>query len=154
MVKATVESYIEGDAGALTEEIEYQIKGAAGTLYIGASSPPRLTSQHEPVSSQRSHRDGTRSILSPTHRRLAALIATLPGPPHQTLATLCVCIFQFVMHPDVLEKAQAEIDRVVGSARLPDFDDRPSLPYLECVIREVFRCVVLPVSQLRFTLMV
>ena len=40
MVKATVESYIEEDAGALTEEIEYQIKGAAGTLYVGASSTP------------------------------------------------------------------------------------------------------------------
>ena len=42
MVKATVESYIEEDAGALTEEIEYQIKGAAGTLYVGASSAPRI----------------------------------------------------------------------------------------------------------------
>ena len=66
-----------------------------------------------------------------------------------------MCIFQFVMHPDVLEKAQAEMDRVVGSARLPDFDDRPSLPYLECVIREVFRCDIIPVAlQRRFTLMV
>ena len=38
MVKATVESYTEDDAGALTEDIEYQIKGAAGTLYVGGSS--------------------------------------------------------------------------------------------------------------------
>ncbi|KAH9930145.1 cytochrome P450 monooxygenase [Fomitopsis serialis] len=36
-------------------------------------------------------------------------------------------------------KARTEIDRVVGTERLPDFDDRPSLLYLECVIREVLR---------------
>lgn len=45
------------------------------------------------------------------------------------------------MHPEVLKKAQAEIDLVIGNNRLPDFDDRPSLPYLECIVREVFRYV-------------
>ncbi|KZT21538.1 cytochrome P450 [Neolentinus lepideus HHB14362 ss-1] len=44
-----------------------------------------------------------------------------------------------VQNPDVRIKAQAEIDRVVGKDRLPDFNDRPSLPYLECVLSEVFR---------------
>lgn len=46
-----------------------------------------------------------------------------------------------VLHPEVSQKARAELDRVVGTDRLPDFADRPSLLYLECVIREVFRCV-------------
>lgn len=32
-------------------------------------------------------------------------------------------------HPEVLEKAQKEIDAVVGSDRLPTFEDRSSLPY-------------------------
>jgi hypothetical protein len=32
-------------------------------------------------------------------------------------------------HPEVLEKAQKEIDTVVGSDRLPTFEDRTSLPY-------------------------
>lgn len=45
------------------------------------------------------------------------------------------------MYPDVFRKAQAEIDRVIGPDRLPDFDDRESLPYLECIIREVYRSV-------------
>ncbi|KAH9951190.1 cytochrome P450 monooxygenase [Amylocystis lapponica] len=38
-----------------------------------------------------------------------------------------------------LQKAQEEIDRVIGRERLPDFDDRSSLPYLECLIKEVYR---------------
>lgn len=46
-----------------------------------------------------------------------------------------------VLHPEVSQKARAELDRVIGTDRLPDFTDRPSLPYLECVIREVFRYV-------------
>jgi hypothetical protein len=44
-----------------------------------------------------------------------------------------------VLHPDVFAKAQTEIDRVVGSDRLPDFQDRNSLPYVECVVKEVYR---------------
>lgn len=35
-------------------------------------------------------------------------------------------------HPDVLAKAQQEIDEVVGSDRLPTLDDRPFLPYRSC----------------------
>ena len=44
-----------------------------------------------------------------------------------------------VLHPEVFAKAQAEIDRVVGSDRLPDFQDRSSLRYVESVVKEVYR---------------
>lgn len=44
-----------------------------------------------------------------------------------------------VLNANVQRKAQAEIDRVVGSQRLPDFDDQTSLPYIEAVIRETLR---------------
>ena len=37
-------------------------------------------------------------------------------------------------------KAQREIDRVVGRNRLPDFSDRPTMPYLEAIYREALRC--------------
>jgi len=40
----------------------------------------------------------------------------------------------------IQEKAQKEIDRVVGRGRLPDFSDRPAMPYLEAIYREVLRC--------------
>ena len=44
-----------------------------------------------------------------------------------------------ITHPEVFKKAQKEIDAVVGSERLPTFEDRPNLPYLECVMNEVLR---------------
>ena len=46
-----------------------------------------------------------------------------------------------VLHPDVLRRAQAELDAVVGPARLPDMGDREALPYLDAVLMEVYRCV-------------
>ena len=58
-----------------------------------------------------------------------------------------------MMHyPDIQAKAQAEIDAVVGSDRLPSISDRPSLPYVRSVMAEVFRwapaipACMLPVS--------
>ncbi|KAF9232015.1 cytochrome P450 [Melanogaster broomeanus] len=44
----------------------------------------------------------------------------------------------------------AEIDAVVGMDRLPDFDDRPSLPYVDAVLRETIRWQpVAPAAVLR-----
>lgn len=34
------------------------------------------------------------------------------------------------LYPDVMRKAQAEIDSVVGRDRLPTFEDRARLPYV------------------------
>ena len=44
-------------------------------------------------------------------------------------------------YPDVHRKAQEEIDRVIGRERLPDLKDRDSLPYLEALVMELYRCV-------------
>jgi len=54
----------------------------------------------------------------------------------------------FVMshHSEVLQKAQQELDRVVGPHRLPDFNDRKDLPYVEAFLKEVER--MYPVTPL------
>jgi len=44
-----------------------------------------------------------------------------------------------VLHPDAREKSQDEIDAVVGSERLPEPEDRTALPYLEALLKEVYR---------------
>ena len=43
------------------------------------------------------------------------------------------------LHPDVQRQAQAEIDRVIGNDRFPTLDDQSSLPYLDALMKEVFR---------------
>ena len=44
-----------------------------------------------------------------------------------------------VLYPEVQKKAQAELDAVVGPNRLPDFEDRPSLPYINAIVKESMR---------------
>ena len=43
------------------------------------------------------------------------------------------------LYPEIQKKAQAEIDAVVGPHRLPDFEDRPSLPYINAIVKESMR---------------
>ncbi|KAG2137947.1 cytochrome P450 [Suillus clintonianus] len=54
-------------------------------------------------------------------------------------STLCVFLLAMVLNPEAQAKAQAEINQVVGKDRLPDFDDRPAMPYLEAILRETLR---------------
>ncbi|KAF8161637.1 cytochrome P450 [Crassisporium funariophilum] len=48
-------------------------------------------------------------------------------------------LYAMAINPDIQRKAQAEIDRVVGFSRLPGFEDRASMPYVEAIYREVMR---------------
>ena len=47
-----------------------------------------------------------------------------------------------VLCPEAYERAQSEVDALIGKERLPELDDRPSLPYLECALKEVYRSVL------------
>jgi cytochrome P450 len=44
-----------------------------------------------------------------------------------------------VLYPEAQQKAHDEIDAVVGTGRLPDFDDEVSLPYVSALCQEVQR---------------
>lgn len=58
-----------------------------------------------------------------------------------TTSTLYVFLLAMVLYPEVQARAQAEIDSVIGEAigRLPDWDDRASMPYINAVIQETLR---------------
>ena len=43
------------------------------------------------------------------------------------------------LYPEAQRKAQEEIDAVVGTRRLPNIDDRDSLPYINGLLKEVMR---------------
>ena len=45
-----------------------------------------------------------------------------------------------VLHPEVAERAQQELDVFIESnGRLPLLEDKPRLPYVECIVKEVYR---------------
>ena len=43
------------------------------------------------------------------------------------------------LHPEVQRLGQTEIDKVIGNNRVPSISDRPSLPFVEAIMREVLR---------------
>ena len=43
------------------------------------------------------------------------------------------------LHPEVVRLAQRELDEVLDGERLPDFSDKPRLPYISAIVKEVLR---------------
>ncbi|KAK7043902.1 hypothetical protein VNI00_008068 [Paramarasmius palmivorus] len=62
----------------------------------------------------------------------------LAGSDTQSVSSQ-ILIMALATHPHVLARCQAEVDSVVGSERLPTYDDEPRLPYIKATIRELFR---------------
>ncbi|KAG8213254.1 cytochrome P450 [Butyriboletus roseoflavus] len=56
-----------------------------------------------------------------------------------TASTLIVFVLAMMYYPEVQQRVQKEIDAVVGTHRLPNFEDRSSLPYVNAVLRETLR---------------
>ncbi|KAK1965634.1 cytochrome P450 [Colletotrichum sublineola] len=61
------------------------------------------------------------------------------GGSDTTVAVLFAFYLAMTLFPDVQKKAQDEIDRVVGSERLPTLDDRDNLPYIDALVKEIIR---------------
>ena len=43
------------------------------------------------------------------------------------------------LHPEIVRSAQHELDEVLGGERLPYFSDKPRLPYISAIVKEVLR---------------
>ena len=57
----------------------------------------------------------------------------------QTDGSMQAFFLAMALYPEVQQKARAELDAVVGRSRLPDFQDRNALPYINAVVRELVR---------------
>ncbi|KAI0761422.1 cytochrome P450 [Irpex lacteus] len=61
------------------------------------------------------------------------------GGADTTVSAIHSFVLAMTLYPEVQKRAQAEIDLVVGNDRFPTFDDRPQLPYVEAIVKEIFR---------------
>lgn len=50
-----------------------------------------------------------------------------------------VFIIAALLHPEVQKKAQEELDAVTMRERLPTFEDRSRLPFIDAICKEVMR---------------
>uniref|UniRef100_A0A0W0F7G7 Cytochrome p450 n=1 Tax=Moniliophthora roreri TaxID=221103 RepID=A0A0W0F7G7_MONRR len=64
---------------------------------------------------------------------------TFVAPTRRTLSSVGTFFLAMAKNPKCQERAWREIDDVVGRHRLPTFEDRKSMPYLEAIYREVMR---------------
>ncbi|KXN81911.1 O-methylsterigmatocystin oxidoreductase [Leucoagaricus sp. SymC.cos] len=63
-----------------------------------------------------------------------------------TVSTVLSFFLAMCLYPDVQKKAQSELDQVLNG-RLPEFNDRPSLPYINAIVKEASRWyLVLPLA--------
>ncbi|KAI0347360.1 cytochrome P450 [Trametopsis cervina] len=59
-------------------------------------------------------------------------------------------IMVMALYPEIQNRAFAEIDSVLGPNRLPTVEDKPNLPYLDAVIKEMMRWMpILPLGVAR-----
>jgi len=56
-----------------------------------------------------------------------------------TVSAMASLFLALVLYPEAQTRAQAELDAVLGRDRLPTLDDRPRLPYIEAVCKELMR---------------
>lgn len=56
-----------------------------------------------------------------------------------TVAVMQSVVCALLIFPEVVQKAHEEIDRVVGTDRLPTFEDRKNLPYIDGIVKEAWR---------------
>ena len=69
----------------------------------------------------------------------------------QTVSALGSFILAMLQFPEVQRTAQAELDRVIGNHRLPEYDDYQSLPYFMALMKELLRWrPVTPLGTLAF----
>lgn len=74
------------------------------------------------------------------------MMVLLLGGTDTSAGTLEWAMSFLLNHPEVLVKAQAEMDKVVGQGRLMEESDLANLPYLHCIINETMR--IKPVGPL------
>ena len=69
--------------------------------------------------------------------------STLEAGSDTTTSSIVTFILCMLSHPHALQRARAEIDRVVGPDRFPEHVDRESLPFITAVMKEGLRLVAL-----------
>ncbi|XP_047408695.1 cytochrome P450 2C9-like isoform X2 [Sciurus carolinensis] len=83
-----------------------------------------------------------------TTEALVNLVNDLFAAGSETISTtLRYGLFHLLKNPEVTEKVQEEIDRVIGRHRSPCMQDKSSMPYIEAVLHEIQRYIdLIPTS--------
>ncbi|KYK57872.1 O-methylsterigmatocystin oxidoreductase [Drechmeria coniospora] len=112
------------------------------------ASKERTRSLMQQMLDQRDAQIGRGEKPELSHEDIKGAAATVFAAGQDTIyATLVVFLLNMILHPDVQTKARRLIDEVVGRDRVPSFQDRPRLPYIDLIVQETLRwCPVSPLG--------
>ncbi|KAF8917162.1 cytochrome P450 [Mucidula mucida] len=79
----------------------------------------------------------TQNTMVEVTKNVAAIVFSAGADT--TVGGVLSTILAMVLNPDVLKQAHEELDAAVGRQRLPNFDDRSSLPLVEAIVLEALR---------------
>ncbi|KAH9994294.1 cytochrome P450 [Russula vinacea] len=86
------------------------------------------------------HRKDAGSTEENAEAVLTGVLGSMYTAGSDSTALTIIAFFRIlVLYPEVQKRAQKEIDTVTGGLRLPDYADRPRLPYVDALCREVMR---------------
>jgi cytochrome P450 len=57
----------------------------------------------------------------------------------QTVSSIISFLLALVLYPEVGKRGQEELYHVIGRNQLPTFENRPSLPYINGIVKETLR---------------
>ncbi|KAG8947351.1 hypothetical protein FRC04_010799 [Tulasnella sp. 424] len=113
--------------------VTVQVSGGADTV------SSYMLNNLQDLYNKREESNEVKSVEEDEPRQASAFLLGLTAGVDTTQYTARGLLLVMMLFPSVQEKAQAEIDRVVGPDRLPTFDDRPDMPYLRAVVLETLR---------------
>ncbi|KAF8266320.1 cytochrome P450 [Lactarius quietus] len=86
----------------------------------------------------------TEKLRGPEREKAEEVIAGTLGSTYSagtdsTVSAILSLLITVLLNPDVQLRAQRELDLVTGRERLPTFEDRPRLPFIDAMCKEVLR---------------
>jgi cytochrome P450 len=84
------------------------------------------------------------SLNGPEYHAQENVVKQVLGSMYQagvdtTVSSMSSLFVALTLHPEVQKRAQAQIDSVISRDRLPTFEDRSRLPYVEAICKELLR---------------
>ncbi|KAF5338689.1 hypothetical protein D9758_017575 [Tetrapyrgos nigripes] len=66
-------------------------------------------------------------------------VAAIVAATDSTVSVISTFSIAMSCYPDAQLRAQQELDDILGRGQMPTLEDRPSLPYIEAILRELMR---------------
>ncbi|KAH7888936.1 cytochrome P450 [Phlebopus sp. FC_14] len=123
---------------SITKWVDAPFQHVKQNMEMGSAAPSMvsgiLSRIHDGMHSEQEVAQLEKAVMEASASAYAAAAET-------TFSTLSIFVLAMILYPDVQAQAQAEIDSVIGEnpTRLPDWEDRESLPYVDAVIKETLR---------------